>query len=120
MNSLIRPHSCKSFHCASGAALMARPINIHAGPSTDCISLRLSPSMRLLLTCLGIHLWLSNPTSRSASSAGLAKRAAYPLARGKHSSMSLGCADAPKLVIRATPVALSVWISSLPSTNGTT
>ncbi len=87
---------------------MARPISIHAGPSTDSIGLRLSPSMRLLLTCLGIHLWLSNPTSRSASSAGLAKRAAHPLGSGKRSSMSLGGADAPKLVIRSLLWRLSV------------
>jgi hypothetical protein len=76
--------------------------------------------MRLLLTCLGIHLRLSRPISRSASSAGLARRAAHPLASGKRPSMSLGGAEAPRLEICATPVALSVWISSQPSTNGTT
>jgi hypothetical protein len=105
---------------SAGAALVARPISIHAGLSTDCIILKLSSFMMLLLTCLGIHLWLSNPSSKSTSSAGLAKRADHPLASGKRSSTSWGGADAPKLVIRATPVALSVWISSLPSTNGTT
>jgi hypothetical protein len=93
---------------------------MHVGPSTDCIILKLSPSMMLLLTCLGIHLWLSNPINKSTSPAALAKRSAHPLASGKHPSMSWGGADAPKLVIRATPVALSVWIPSLPSTNGMT
>ncbi|MFN9898774.1 MAG: hypothetical protein ACK55Z_08285, partial [bacterium] len=78
------------------------------------------PSMRLLLTCLGIHLWLSKPTSRSTSSAGRSRRAVHPAASGKRSSMSLGGVEAPRLEIRATPVARSVWISSLASTNGTT
>ncbi|MFN9909202.1 MAG: hypothetical protein ACK56F_24295, partial [bacterium] len=47
---------------SAGAALVALPISIHAGLSTDCIILKLSSSMMLLLTCLGIHLWLSNPS----------------------------------------------------------
>jgi hypothetical protein len=80
---------------SAGAVPVARPISIHAGPNTDCIILKLSPFMMLLLTCLGIHLWLSNPSSKSTSSAGLAKRAVHPLASGKRPSMSWGGADAP-------------------------
>jgi hypothetical protein len=45
-------------------AFLAYPISMHVGPSTDCISLRLSPFIMLPLTCLGSHLWFPNPISR--------------------------------------------------------
>ncbi len=69
----------------SGAALLA-----HVGPSTDCISLRLSPSTKLLLACLDIHLWLSRPISKSALLSCIARRVPQPSVSRKCSSMTSG------------------------------
>jgi hypothetical protein len=92
----------------SGSVLLALPISIHAGPSTDCTSLRLSPFIRLWLTCLGIQLWLSIPISRSTFPAGLASQVHQPSVCRNLSSMSVGIFVAPSWVIWATPIPLTV------------
>ena len=91
-----------------GPAVLALTIRMHPGLSTDCISLRLSPSTWLLPTCLGIHPWLSMPISISTSPAGLASLFLKPLACRSLLSMSVSASVATKVVMRYTPITFTL------------